>query len=112
MARERARRVSHHHDCTNFALDEFSNSLTSSGILKVLKAWKKMGLDSSGTMRTWLNFLAAKSQKTLRGSGWIRSRRAGANEVTAEKLGELPQERLRKEYSAAFWFSFRRRWSG
>ena len=51
-----------------FALNEFSDSLTSSGLFKVLKAWKKMGLDSSGTMRTWLNFLAAKSLE----SNWAR----------------------------------------
>jgi len=43
-----------------FTLDEFSDLLTSSGLFKVLKAWKKNGLDSSGTMRTWLNFLAVK----------------------------------------------------
>jgi hypothetical protein len=43
-----------------FTLDEFSDLLTSSGLFKVLKAWKKKGLDSSGTMRAWLNFLAVK----------------------------------------------------
>lgn len=44
-----------------FTLNKFSDSLTSCGLFKLLKAWKMMGLDSSGTMRTWLNFLAAKS---------------------------------------------------
>jgi len=51
-----------------FALNEFSNSLTSAGLFKVLKAWKRLGLDSSGTVRTWLNFLAAKSSE----SNWAR----------------------------------------
>jgi SAM-dependent methyltransferase len=51
-----------------FALDDFSNSLTSSGLFKLLKAWKRIGLDSSGAMRTWLNFLAAQSLE----SNWAR----------------------------------------
>ena len=44
-----------------FTLSEFSDSLTGSGLFKVLNAWKRIGPDSSGTMRMWLNFLAAKS---------------------------------------------------
>ncbi|MGO8929969.1 MAG: class I SAM-dependent methyltransferase [Limisphaerales bacterium] len=51
-----------------FTLNEFSDSLTSSGLFKLRKAWKRIGLDSSGTMRTWLNFLAAKSLE----SNWAR----------------------------------------
>lgn len=51
-----------------FALDEFSDSLTSSGLFKLVKAWKRIGLDSSGATRTWLNFLAAKSLE----SNWAR----------------------------------------
>ena len=43
-----------------FTLTEFSNLLTSSGLFKLLKAWKMVGLDSSGTIRTWLSFLAAR----------------------------------------------------
>ena len=43
-----------------FTLNGFSDSLTSSGLFKLVKAWKKVGPDSSGTMRTWLNFLAVK----------------------------------------------------
>lgn len=46
-----------------FALNEFSDSLTGSGLFKVLNAWKRIGPDSSGTMRMWLNFLAAKSSE-------------------------------------------------
>jgi len=71
-----------------FTLDEFADSLTSSGLFKLLRAWKKIGLDSSETMRTWLNFLAAKNQTTLRGSRWVRPRRTGADEVNLEKLRE------------------------
>jgi SAM-dependent methyltransferase len=48
-----------------FTLNEFSDSLTRSGLFKLLKAWKRIGLDSSGTMRTWLNFLAAKSPESV-----------------------------------------------
>jgi SAM-dependent methyltransferase len=51
-----------------FALNEFSDSLTSAGLFKVLKAWKRLGLDSSGTLRTWLNYLATKSLE----SNWAR----------------------------------------
>jgi SAM-dependent methyltransferase len=51
-----------------FTLNEFSDSLTSSGLFKLLKAWKRVGLDSSGTMRTWLNFLATKRLE----SNWAR----------------------------------------
>lgn len=51
-----------------FTLNEFSDSLTNSGIFKLLKAWTGFGPDSLGTMRTWLNFLAAKSM----GSNWAR----------------------------------------
>ena len=48
-----------------FTLNEFSDSLTRSGLFNLLKAWKRIGLDSSGTMRTWLNFLAAKSPESV-----------------------------------------------
>jgi 2-polyprenyl-3-methyl-5-hydroxy-6-metoxy-1,4-benzoquinol methylase len=48
-----------------FTINEFSDSLTRSGLFKLLKAWKRIGLDSSGTMRTWLNFLAAKSPESI-----------------------------------------------
>ena len=44
-----------------YTLNEFSDLLTSTGLFKVRKAWKLMGLDSSGTIRTWLNFLVARS---------------------------------------------------
>jgi SAM-dependent methyltransferase len=71
-----------------FTINEFSGSLTSSGLFTPLEAWKQIGLDSSGKTRTWLNFLAAKKQNTLRRYGWLRSSRTGANEVAAEKLGE------------------------
>jgi SAM-dependent methyltransferase len=51
-----------------FTVNEFSGSLTDSGIFKLLKTWKRFGPDSSGTKRTWLNFLAAKNL----GSNWAR----------------------------------------
>jgi SAM-dependent methyltransferase len=43
-----------------FTLDEFSDSLTRGGLFKLLYAWKKIGLDSSGAIKMWLNFLAVK----------------------------------------------------
>ena len=71
-----------------FTINEFSSSLTGSGSFRPLEAWKQIGLDSSGMTRTWLNFLAAKTQNKLRRYGRLRSSRTGANEVTAEKLGK------------------------
>jgi SAM-dependent methyltransferase len=59
-----------------FTINEFSNSLTISGLFKPLRAWKKLGLDSSGTMRAWLNFLAAKNQGSPRGCRRLRPRRS------------------------------------
>jgi SAM-dependent methyltransferase len=71
-----------------FTINEFSNSLTSSDLFRPLRAWKQIGLDSSGKTRTWLHFLAAKNQNSLRRHGWLRSSRTGANTVTAENLRE------------------------
>lgn len=41
-----------------FTLDEFSQLLMSEGLFEVLKAWKNDSPDSSGAVRSWLNFLA------------------------------------------------------
>jgi 2-polyprenyl-3-methyl-5-hydroxy-6-metoxy-1,4-benzoquinol methylase len=44
-----------------FTLAEFSRSLTSEGLFELIESWKTDSPDSSGTMRSWLNFLARKS---------------------------------------------------
>ena len=44
-----------------FSLDEFSRLLTCENLFDALKAWENSSPDSSGTTRTWLNFLARKS---------------------------------------------------
>lgn len=45
-----------------FSLDEFSNLLTREGLFEMIRSWKNRDRDSSGTMRPWLNFLAARRE--------------------------------------------------
>ena len=44
-----------------FSLAEFSNLLAAGNLFRVIRAWESNDTDSSGTVRTWLNFLARKT---------------------------------------------------
>ena len=44
-----------------FTFDEFSDQLAREGSFEIIEAWKRAHPDSSGTVRTWLNFLARKT---------------------------------------------------